>query len=54
MGFLRCCVYYAFLGVASFVLGRLLPKSWFRGDSFPYRCSTARCACMTGKARFPI
>ena len=29
MGFLRCCVYYAFLGVASFVLGRLLPKSWF-------------------------
>ena len=40
MGFLRCCVYYAFLGVASFVLGRLLPKSWFRGDSFPYRCAS--------------
>ena len=40
MGFLRCCVYYAFLGIASFVLGRLLPKSWFRGDSFPYRCAS--------------
>ena len=40
MGFLRCCVYYALLGVASFFVGRLLPKSWFHGDRFPYRCAS--------------
>ena len=39
MGFLRCCVYYAALGVASFFVGRLLPKSWFHADRFPYRCA---------------
>ena len=39
MGFLRCCVYFATLGVASFFVGRLLPKSWFHADRFPYRCA---------------
>ena len=39
MGFLRCCVYYALLGVVSFFNGRLLPKRCFRSDRFPYRCA---------------
>ena len=39
MGFLRCCAYFAALGVASFFVGRLLPKSWFHADRFPYRCA---------------
>lgn len=39
MGFLRCCVYYGILAVVSFFIGRLLPKSWFHGDKFPYRCA---------------
>ena len=39
MGFWRCCIYYAALGVVSFFLGRLLPKNWFHGDRFPFRCS---------------
>lgn len=38
MGFWRCCAYYAFLGVASFLFGRLLPKKWFRAEKFPFRC----------------
>lgn len=37
MGFWHCCVYYAVLGIASFVFGRLLPKRWFHGDRFPFR-----------------
>ena len=40
MGFLRCCVYYGILAVVSFSIGRLLPKSWFHGDRFPYRCAS--------------
>ena len=24
----------------SFFIGRLLPKSWFHGDKFPYRCAS--------------
>ena len=36
--FLDCVLYFAVLGIASFFLGRLLPKSWFRADCFPYRC----------------
>lgn len=39
MGFWRCCVYFAALGVVSFFFGRLLPKHWFHGDRFPFRCS---------------
>ena len=40
MGFLRCCIYYGILAVVSFFIGRLLPKSWFHGDKFPYRCAS--------------
>ncbi len=39
MGFWRCCVYYAALGAAFFFFGRLLPKRWFHGNRFPFRCS---------------
>lgn len=39
MGFLRCCIYYGVLAVLSFFIGRLLPKSWFHADRFPYRCA---------------
>ena len=38
MRFLRCALYLAATGIAAFLLGRLLPKQWFRGDAFPYRC----------------
>lgn len=38
MGLLRCVIYMAFTGIAAFILGRLLPKCWFRGDAFPFRC----------------
>ena len=38
MGLLRCVIYLAFTGIAAFILGRLLPKCWFRGDAFPFRC----------------
>lgn len=39
MKFLHCALYLAATGAAAFLLGRLLPKRWFRGDAFPYRCS---------------
>ena len=39
MGFLKCLVYIAVLGVCSFILGRLVPKSWFHHERFPYRCA---------------
>lgn len=39
MKFLRCALYLVATGIAAFLLGRLLPKQWFRGDAFPYRCS---------------
>ena len=38
MPFLRCALYLAATGVAGFLLGRILPKSWFCGDAFPYHC----------------
>ncbi len=38
MPFLHCALYLAATGVAGFLLGRILPKSWFRGDAFPYHC----------------
>lgn len=38
-GFWRCCIYYAALGVVSFFFGRALPKGWFHGDRFPFRCA---------------
>ena len=36
-GFWGCVLYAAVLGVVSFVLGRIVPKSWFKSDKFPYR-----------------
>ena len=36
--FLRCLLYIAALGVVFFVVGRLVPKSWFKADHFPWRC----------------
>lgn len=36
-GFWRCFLYLALTGIASFFLGRILPKSWFAYDRFPYR-----------------
>lgn len=36
MGFWRCCVYYAILGVVSFPVGRLL-RRFLRADRFPFR-----------------
>lgn len=39
-GFLKCFVYLAVMGVFSFLLGRWLPKDWFRYDKFPYRIFT--------------
>lgn len=37
MRFLNCFLYLVITGVMAFFLGRLLPKKWFRADSFPYR-----------------
>lgn len=37
MGFWRCIVYLAFIGVVSFWIGRLIPKKWIKEDRFPYR-----------------
>lgn len=37
MEFLRCALYLSALGVFSFLVGRILPKSWIRGESFPFR-----------------
>lgn len=36
MGFLRCVVYLAVIGIVGFVVGRILPKKWFHYDKFPY------------------
>ena len=38
MAFLKCILYLAFTGILSFLLGRLLPASWFREDSIFFRC----------------
>ena len=38
MGFLRCAVYAAVIGCLSFLLGRIIPGSWFQPDQFPFRC----------------
>lgn len=37
-GFRACALYAAVLGVVSFVVGRIVPKSWFHSDRFPFRC----------------
>ncbi|MBQ2795872.1 MAG: glycosyl-4,4'-diaponeurosporenoate acyltransferase [Oscillospiraceae bacterium] len=36
MAFWRCAVYFAILGIASFIIGRILPKSIFKHDCFPF------------------
>ncbi len=36
MELLRCLEYVALMGVAGFVLGRVLPKDWFDSRAFPY------------------
>lgn len=40
MGFLRCIIYLAILSFISFLFGRILPKSWFQENAFPF-CSFA-------------
>ena len=37
MGFLKCAVYAAAIGFLSFLLGRVLPRSWFRENSFLFK-----------------
>lgn len=37
MGFLKCALYAAVIGLLSFLLGRIMPASWFQEDKFPYR-----------------
>ncbi len=37
--FWACALYAAVLGVLSFAVGRIVPKSWFHSDRFPFRCS---------------
>ena len=37
MGFIRCLLYAAAIGIGSFLLGRLLPAGWFLPEKFPYR-----------------
>ena len=36
MELLRCVEYLALIGIAGFVLGRILPKAWFNSQAFPY------------------
>lgn len=37
MGFLRCVLYMAALSALSFVVGRVVPKRWFRFEKAPWR-----------------
>lgn len=37
MGFIKCAVYAAGIGILSFLLGRMLPEKWVQPDHFPYR-----------------
>ena len=34
--FFDCCIYLTIIGIAGFFLGRILPKTWFFYDRFPY------------------
>ena len=38
MDFLYCFIYLAIIGTITFFVGRILPKSWFNYDCFPYKC----------------
>ena len=37
MKFLHCALYLAVTGIIAFLVGRIVPKSWFQEDRFPYR-----------------
>lgn len=37
MNFLKCAIYLAVVGITFFFLGRLIPKSWFHENRFPYK-----------------
>lgn len=41
MDFLRCALYLSAIGVLSFLVGRILPKGWIRGESFLFRTYAA-------------
>lgn len=34
---LQCVIYLALIGLLSFLLGRLVPKAWFTGESYPLK-----------------
>ena len=36
-GFWKCFWYLVSTGIVAFLVGRILPKKWFRPDLFPYR-----------------
>ena len=37
VGFRKCVIYIVVMGVVGFILGRLLPKRWFKYDAPPFR-----------------
>jgi len=37
MGFWKCFIYLAMVGVVGFVLGRVLPKDWFPWERLPWK-----------------
>lgn len=37
IGLIKCILYFALIGVVGFLMGRILPKSLFVGDRFPFR-----------------
>ena len=37
-GFFVCVYYLAVVGIASNLIGELLPRQWFHPDHFPFRC----------------
>lgn len=41
MEFLKCALYLAGIGLLSFLIGRILPKSLFNGEQFPFRTCAA-------------
>ncbi len=43
MNFVRCLVYLAMISFLCFLLGRVMPKHWFRYDAFPFKCFSLEC-----------
>ena len=37
MSCIKCICYLAIIGIAAFLLGRILPQKWLRYDRFPWR-----------------